>query len=127
MDNKNTKKTILVIEDNLLNMKLAGDLLEAANSFKVIKAYDGKSAFEILQQTIPDLIVLDLQLPDIDGFEILKKIKSDERTKAVKVVIMTALVMKEDEERIAASGCDAYIPKPINTREFVKIINAILR
>ena len=104
MDNKNTKKTILVIEDNLLNMKLAGDLLEAANSFKVIKAYDGKSAFEIL-----------------------KKIKSDERTKAVKVVIMTALVMKEDEERIAASGCDAYIPKPINTREFVKIINAILR
>jgi CheY-like chemotaxis protein len=119
------KKTIMIIEDNPLNMKLTAELLRIGG-FDLIKAVDGKSAFEILRQTIPDLIVLDLQLPDIDGFEVMKKIRSDEKTKTIKVVAVTASVMKEDEEQVAEAGFDGYIAKPINTREFVKQIKAIL-
>ena len=125
MDNKNTKKIILVIEDDPLNMKLVTDLLEAAGGFEVIKASNRKSVFEILQQTIPDLIVLDLQLPDIDGFEIMKRLKSNERTKSIKVIAMTSSITLEDEEQMAEFGFNHYIHKPINTREFVKIINEV--
>src|SRR3989304_9869205 len=126
MDSKKTKKVILVIEDDPLNMKLVADLLEAAGGFEIIKASNRKSVFEILQQTIPDLIILDLQLPDIDGFEIMKRLKSNERTKAIKVVAMTSSITLEDEEQMAEFGFNRYIRKPINTREFVKIINGVL-
>ncbi|HBC71942.1 MAG TPA: two-component system response regulator [Coxiellaceae bacterium] len=126
MDSKKTKKVILVIEDDPLNMKLVADLLEAAGGFEIIKASNRKSVFEILQQTIPDLIILDLQLPDIDGFEIMKRLKSNEITKAIKVVAMTSSITLEDEEQMAEFGFNRYIRKPINTREFVKIINGVL-
>lgn len=119
------KKTIMIIEDNPLNMKLTAELLRIGG-FDLIKAIDGKSAFEMLRQTTPDLIILDLQLPDMDGIEIMKKIKSDEKTKAIKVVAVTASVMKETEEQVAKAGFDGYIAKPINTREFVKQIKGIL-
>ena len=126
MDSKKTKKVILVIEDDPLNMKLVADLLEAAGGFEIIKASNRKSVFEILQQTIPDLIILDLQLPDIDGFEIMKRLKSNERTKSIKVIAMTSSITLEDEEQMAEFGFNRYIRKPINTREFVKIINGVL-
>ncbi len=119
------KKTIMVVEDNPLNMKLASDLLKIGG-FDVLEAADGKIALKILEQKIPDLILLDLQLPDMDGFEVMRRIKSNERTKSIRVVVMTASVMREDEKNIQSAGFDGYIPKPINTREFIKQVDSVL-
>lgn len=118
------KKKILIVEDDILNMKLVADLLEF-NDFEVLKAENGKTALEILKTTLPDLILLDLQLPGIDGFEVLKQIRANEKTKMLKVVVMTASVTKEYEDKIAKTKFDDYIAKPINTREFIKKIKMI--
>lgn len=124
MDNMNKKK-ILIVEDDVFNMKLVSDLLEF-NGFEAIKAEDGPKALDILKTVLPDLILLDLQLPGIDGFEVLKQIRNNELTKKIKVIVMTASVTKEDEGRIEKAKFDGYIVKPINTREFVQKIKSIL-
>ena len=119
------KKIILVVEDNPLNMKLSGDLLEL-NGFEVLKAPNGQSALEILKWNIPDLILMDIGLPDMDGFEVYKKIREDERLNSVMVVALTASVMKEDEVKIKAAGFNFYITKPIDTKNFIKTIKEIV-
>lgn len=116
---KENKKTILVVEDNPLNMKLTVDLLEL-NRFTVLKAADGENALQILQEHIPGLILLDIQLPDMDGFEIFRKIKEDGRLASVKVIALTASVMANAQEKIMAAGFDAYIAKPIDTKLFIE-------
>ena len=121
----NNKKLILVVEDNPLNMKLAADLL-GLNNFDVLKACNGKSALEILKTNIPDLILLDIGLPDLDGFEVYRKIRDDERLDSIKVVALTALAMKEDEEKIKTAGFHFYLTKPIDTKNFIKKIKEIL-
>jgi len=118
-------KTILLVEDNALNMKLAADLLEY-NGFKVLKAVDGETALEILNTALPALVLLDIQLPGIDGFEVFKRIRADRRLDPVKVAALTAQAMSEDLERIKAAGISACITKPIAVKNFVNQIKVIL-
>lgn len=125
MTDNSQKKIILVVEDNPLNMKLSGDLLEL-NGFEVLKASNGHSALEVLKRNTPDLILMDIGLQDMDGFEVYRKIREDERLNSVMVVALTALAMKEDEDKIKAAGFNFYITKPIDTKNFIKTIKEIL-
>ncbi|MCQ9206717.1 MAG: response regulator [Omnitrophica bacterium] len=120
------KKTIMVIEDKPLNMKLAVDLLEL-NGFNALKAFDGKSALEILKENVPDLILMDIGLPDMDGFELFKKLKEDKRLDKVRIGAFTASVMKEDEEKIKEVGFNFYIKKPIDTKAFIETIKNLVK
>jgi two-component system cell cycle response regulator DivK len=115
------KKTIMVVEDEPLNMRLTVDLLEM-NGFSVLSCTDGCSAVEMLKQDIPDLILLDINLPKMNGFEVHGKIREDIRLGKVKVIALSASVMREDEERIRAAGFDDFIPKPIDTKGLIKKI-----
>ncbi len=126
MPNANSKKTILVVEDKPLNMKLAVDLLEL-NGFNLLKAFDGKSAIEILKENIPDLVLMDIGLPDMDGFELLKLVRQDKRFDEIPIGAFTASVMQEDEQRIKDAGFNFFIRKPIDTKNFVKTVKNLAR
>jgi len=115
---------ILIVDDNVLNMKLASDLLEY-HGYKVIKACNGKEALAILQDELPSLILLDIILPDIDGLEIFRKIKSNERYRNIKIVAFTAA--SANKEKVEMLNFDDFIYKPIDTRTFVLHINSLLR
>lgn len=119
------KKTILVVEDNPLNMKLTVDLLELSG-FVVLKAQDGITALDILKTTRPELILLDIQLPDIDGVEVFRRIREDKRLDSVKVIAVTAAVMKERREEIIKAGFDGLILKPIDTKGFIKEVKGLV-
>ncbi|HEX6564725.1 MAG TPA: response regulator [Chthoniobacterales bacterium] len=108
--------TILVVDDNPINLKLVSDLL-AFEGYRVQKAVDGEVAAASVQEDLPDLILLDVDLPGIDGLTLTKKLKGDPRTADVIIVALTAFAMKADRQRAIAAGCDAYVTKPINTRE----------
>ena len=111
------KETILVIEDNPLNMELATDLLEL-HGFTVLQAGNAEDGILLARESLPDLILMDISLPGIDGLEATRILKSDERTAAIPIVAVTAHAMKGDEEEIHAVGCEGYIAKPIDTRLF---------
>ncbi|HPO45069.1 MAG TPA: response regulator [Spirochaetota bacterium] len=115
------KKTVMVVEDEPLSMRLTIDLLEM-NGFNVLSCTDGCGALDMLSQNIPDLILLDINLPRMNGFEVYRKISEDSRLEKVKVVALSASVMREDEERIRAAGFDDFIPKPIDTKGLIKKI-----
>ena len=119
------QKTILLVEDNPLNMKLAVDLLEYGG-FRVVRAMSGSEAIGYLTREIPDLTLLDIRLPDIDGFEILQRIRSQKRLEEMKVVAMTAQGMREEKTRITDAGFDGYILKPFVATDFVGHIHEIL-
>lgn len=112
------KKNVLVVDDNELNLKLACDILEI-NDYNAIRRSSGEEALEFLKQNIPDLILLDISLPGMDGYEILKHIRSDSRLDRIKVIAITASVMLEDETRMKCAGFDEYIGKPINMKDFL--------
>jgi two-component system cell cycle response regulator DivK len=112
---------VLVVEDNPANMKLAVLLLETAGH-TVITAKDAEAGLILARDGQPDLILMDIQLPDMDGLEATALLKGAEATRAIPVVALTALVMKGDEERIRAAGCDGYIAKPLSYREFLATI-----
>jgi two-component system, cell cycle response regulator DivK len=114
-------KTILVVEDNELNMKLFHDLLEA-HGYNVLQTRDGMEALALARQHRPDLIVMDIQLPEVSGLEVIKWIKQDDDLKAVPIITVTAFAMKGDQARILESGCDAYIAKPISVASFVTTV-----
>jgi len=114
-------KTVLVVEDNELNLKLLNDLLEY-QGYTVIATRLGEPALELARQHKPDLILMDIQLPDISGMEATKRLKSDEQTRAIPIIAVTAFAMSGDEARILASGCDAYIPKPFNVADFLSLV-----
>jgi len=114
-------KTVLVVEDNELNLKLLNDLLED-QGYTVIATRLGEPALELARQHKPDLILMDIQLPDISGMEATKRLKSDEQTRAIPIIAITAFAMSGDEARILASGCDAYIPKPFNVADFLSLV-----
>ena len=118
--------TILVVEDNPTNMKLAITLLEAAGH-SVITATDAEAGLTIARAERPDLILMDIQLPGMDGLEATAQLKRDEATRAIPVIALTALAMKGDEERIRAVGCDGYIAKPMRYKEFQATIAAQLQ
>ena len=118
-------KTILVVEDNLLNLELVTDLLEIAK-FRVLSAANGEDALSVALQQQPDLILMDLSLPGIDGLEATRRLKKDPKTQAIPVVAVTAHSMKGDRQRVEAAGCCGYLSKPIDTRSFIQLIKGFL-
>jgi len=118
-------KKILVVEDNDRNRRLLKILLQA-RGYVVVEASSGKEALEYLEAQKPDLILMDIQLPNMDGLTLTKQIKSDEKTKDIPIVAVTAYAMKGDKERILEAGCNAYVSKPINTQELPQLIADIL-
>lgn len=107
--------TILVVDDNPINLKLVSDLL-AFEGYRVLRAEDGEQAAASVEAEAPDLIMLDVDLPGIDGLTLTKRLKSDVRTGDIIIVALTAFAMKADRQRAMAAGCDAYVTKPIDTR-----------
>lgn len=116
---------ILIVEDNPANMKLAVFLLESADH-RVISATDAEVGLTLARAERPDLILMDIQLPGIDGLEATVLLKRDRATSSIPVIALTALAMKGDEERIRAAGCDGYVAKPINYKAFLATISAHL-
>ncbi len=118
-------KTVLVVEDNELNMKLFHDLLEA-HGYNILQTKDGMDALRIAREHKPDLILMDIQLPEVSGLEVTKWIKEDENLKSIPVVAVTAFAMKGDEEKIRDGGCEAYIAKPISVTNFLETVQRFL-
>jgi len=119
-------KTILVVEDNELNMKLFNDLLEA-HGYRVVQTRDGLSALDLARQHRPDLILMDIQLPEVSGIEVTKWLKEDDELKSIPVIAVTAFAMKGDEQKIREGGCEAYISKPISVMSFLQTIDKFLK
>ena len=118
-------KTVLVVEDNELNMKLFHDLLEA-HGYAILQTKDGMEALRIAREHRPDLILMDIQLPEVSGLEVTKWIKEDDNLKSIPVVAVTAFAMKGDEEKIREGGCEAYIAKPISVANFLEVVERFL-
>jgi two-component system, cell cycle response regulator DivK len=118
-------KTILIVEDNELNMKLFNDLLQA-HGYATLQVKDGRSVVEITRQNRPDLILMDIQLPEISGLEITKMLKADDDLRSIPVVAVTAFAMKGDEQKIRNGGCDGYIAKPISVASFLQTVSRFL-
>ena len=112
---------ILVVEDNAANMKLATFLLESAGH-EVLAATDAEAGVALARAELPRLILMDIQLPGMDGLQATALLKGDEATRAIPVIALTALAMKGDEERIRAAGCDGYIAKPMRYKEFLATV-----
>jgi two-component system cell cycle response regulator DivK len=117
--------TILIVEDNPANMTLATFLLQSAGH-AVLSARDAETGLAIARVDQPDLVLMDIQLPGMDGLEATALLKSDPSTRAIPVIALTALAMKGDEQRILAAGCDGYIAKPLAYKEFLATISAQL-
>lgn len=117
-----TVKTVLIVEDNELNMKLFNDLLEA-HGYRVLQTREGLSALDIAREHKPDLILMDIQLPEVSGIEVTKWLKEDDELRSIPVVAVTAFAMKGDEQKIREGGCEAYISKPISVASFLTTIN----
>ena len=113
--------TILVIEDNVDNMTLAVFLLQSAGH-SVLSATDAEAGLSLARGEQPNLILMDIQLPGMDGLEATALLKGDDATRDIPVIALTALAMKGDEERIRASGCDGYIAKPMRYRDFLATV-----
>ncbi len=118
-------KTILIVEDNELNMKLFRDLLEA-HGYKTLQTRNGIDAIALARKHRPDLIVMDIQLPEVSGLDVTKWLKEDDTLRNIPIVAVTAFAMKGDEERIREGGCEAYISKPISVALFIETINQFL-
>ena len=121
----NAAKTVLVVEDNDLNMKLFHDLLEA-HGYQILQTKNGRDALRLAREHHPDLILMDIQLPEISGLEVTKLIKSDDSLRQIPVVAVTAFAMKGDEEKIREGGCEAYIAKPISVAHFIATVERFL-
>ncbi|MBN9670109.1 response regulator [Roseibium aggregatum] len=118
-------KTVLIVEDNELNMKLFHDLLEA-HGYQTLQTRTGIEALRLARDHHPDLILMDIQLPEVSGLEVTKWIKEDESISSIPVIAVTAFAMKGDEERIRQGGCEAYISKPISVAKFLETVRAYL-
>jgi two-component system, cell cycle response regulator DivK len=120
-----TSRRILVVEDNPLNLKLIRDVLQVAG-YDVIEAHTGEEGLHLAREDPPDLVLMDLQLPGIDGTETLRRLRQDSLARKVPVVAVTAFAMAEDRERAALAGFDGYIEKPISVRALPGQIEAFL-
>ncbi len=118
-------KTVLIVEDNELNMKLFRDLLEA-HGIATIETRNGMEVLEIARTKKPDLILMDIQLPEVSGLDVTKWLKGDEALKNIPVIAVTAFAMKGDEEKIRQGGCEDYISKPISVMRFIEVIKSHL-
>ncbi len=118
-------KKILIVEDNELNMKLFRDLLEA-HGYETMQTREGLQALTLAREHRPDLILMDIQLPEVSGLEVTKWLKEDDELSSIPVIAVTAFAMKGDEERIREGGCEAYISKPITVIPFMDTIKSFL-
>jgi two-component system, cell cycle response regulator DivK len=115
------ERTVLIVEDNVLNMKLFNDLLEA-HGYTTLQAKDGLEVLQIARLHRPDLILMDIQLPEVSGLEITKQLKADKELRGIPVLAVTAFAMRGDEEKIRQAGCDGYMTKPISIARFMKAV-----
>ena len=118
-------KKVLIVEDNELNMKLFHDLLDA-HGYETLQTREGLKALEIAREQRPDLILMDIQLPEVSGLEVTKWLKADEDLASIPVIAVTAFAMKGDEEKIRQGGCEAYISKPITVSAFIETVRRFL-
>lgn len=118
-------KTVLIVEDNELNMKLFNDLLQA-HGYVTIGTRHGGEAVDLARRHRPDLILMDIQLPEISGIDVTRRLKADPELKAIPVIAVTAFAMKGDEERIREGGCEAYLSKPISVAKFIETVQQFL-
>ncbi len=118
-------KTVLVVEDNELNMKLFHDLLEA-KGYNIVQTRNGLEAIDLAREHRPDLILMDIQLPEVSGLEVTKWIKEDDDLRSIPVIAVTAFAMKGDEERIRQGGCEAYLSKPISVAKFLETVKSYI-
>ena len=118
-------KTVLIVEDNELNMKLFNDVLQA-HGYETIQTREGMEALRLTKENRPDLILMDIQLPEVSGLEVTKWIKADKDIRDIPVIAVTAFAMKGDEEKIRQGGCEAYIAKPISITNFLETIKQFL-
>lgn len=116
---------ILIVEDNPLNLELARDILEA-QGFEVVSAGNADECYELLARRLPDLVLMDIQLPGKDGLQITRELRANPRTRDLLIVAMTAHAMVEDARRVAEAGCDGYLTKPIQTRTLAMQVEAFL-
>lgn len=118
-------KTALIVEDNALNLKLMRDLLEASG-IETLQTKDGTHALELAREHRPDIILMDIQLPDVSGLDVTRWLKADEDLRDIPVIAVTALALRGDEERVVEAGCDAYISKPISVANFLEVVKKFL-
>ena len=119
------QRKVLIVEDNDLNMKLFNDLLEA-HGYSTLQTKDGVEALRMAREHRPDLILMDIQLPEVSGLEVTKWLKEDEELRSIPVIAVTAFAMKGDEEKIRDGGCEAYIAKPISVASFMRTVERFL-
>jgi two-component system cell cycle response regulator DivK len=120
-ERKPMPKTVMIVEDNELNMKLFNDLLES-RGYSIIQTRNGMEALDLARAHHPDLILMDIQLPEVSGLVVTKWLKEDDDLAAIPVIAVTAFAMKGDEERILQGGCEGYISKPISVPHFLETI-----
>ena len=116
-------KTVLIVEDNELNMKLFNDLLEA-HGYRTIQTRSGMEAMQLVRAHKINLILMDIQLPEVSGLQVIRWLKDDEQLRSIPVVAITAFAMKGDEEKIRQGGCEAYLSKPISVVKFLETVAA---
>lgn len=118
-------KTVLIVEDNELNMKLFRDLLEA-HGYATVQTRNGTDALGLAREHRPDLILMDIQLPEVSGLDVTRWLKDDPDLRAIPVIAVTAFAMKGDEEKIKQGGCEGYISKPISVTQFLDTVRQFL-
>ena len=124
MTKSHTRK-VLVVEDNELNMRLFCDLLDAFG-FETFQCRDGAKAVEIARQELPDLIIMDIQLPEVSGLDITRWLKDDDKVAHIPVLAVTAFAMRADEQRVREAGCEGYLSKPIQIATFIQAVEALM-
>lgn len=125
IDYSSAAKTVLIVEDNDLNMKLFNDLLEA-HGYDTLQARTGPEAILMAREHLPDLILMDIQLPEVSGLQVTNEIKQDAEMADIPVIAVTAFAMKGDEDRIREGGCEDYIAKPISVSTFLEKVKRYL-
>jgi two-component system cell cycle response regulator DivK len=118
-------KLILIVEDNELNLKLLNDILEF-HGYEIVATGLGGAALDLARQHQPDLILLDMQLPDISGLDVAQQFKGDEQTRMIPIIGVTAFAMPGDKRKVLESGCDFYVAKPLNIVELLELVNGII-
>ncbi|MEM0985768.1 MAG: response regulator [Pseudomonadota bacterium] len=118
-------RSVLVVEDNELNMRLFCDLLDSFG-YQTIECREGVRALDMARDSKPDLIIMDIQLPEVSGLEITRWIKDDEALKAIPVLAVTAFAMRTDEQRVREAGCEGYLSKPIQMSSFIRTVEGLM-
>jgi two-component system, cell cycle response regulator DivK len=124
-DGRPLRKKVLIVEDNDLNMKLFNDLL-VAHGYGTLQTKDGVEALKLARLHHPDLILMDIQLPEVSGLQVTQWIKEDDELRTIPIIAVTAFAMKGDEEKMRDGGCEAYIAKPISVTSFLRTVERFL-